>query len=162
MKFRSFAAIALLALAAPGLSLAKEKADPVLTAQTKEAFDKQADGIRAQMAAGGRYQFVKANERATVERRLNEIGTLLGKHVDDGKLGTDEKLQIVNAQEEVNAILSQRDSKRLVCEQRAPTGSHRPQSTCRTYGEVEMERRDTQELMRRTNAVGGTSQDRGG
>jgi len=38
---------------------ADAKVDPVLTAQTKESFEKQATGIRAQMATGGRYQFIK-------------------------------------------------------------------------------------------------------
>jgi hypothetical protein len=129
------------------------KVDHVLTAQTKESFEKQATGIRAQMATGGRYQFIKEDEKRTVEQRLSAIDGILTKHLADGKLGAEEKLQIVNAQEEVNAILTQRDSKRLVCEHKAPTGSHRVQSTCRTYGEIEEEHRNSQDFMRQTQAV---------
>jgi len=138
----------------------ENKPDPVLTAQTKDAFLKQATGIRAQMATGGRYQFIKEDEKRTVEQRLSSIDGILTKHLADGHLGAEEKLQIVNAQEEVNAILTQRDSKRLVCEHKAPTGSHRVQSTCRTYGEIEEEHRNTQDFMRQSQAV--KSIERGG
>lgn len=147
-------------LGIPALALAADKAEPVLTAQTKVLFDKQADGIRAQIGQGGRYQFIKDDEKRTVEQRLNSIAAILDKHADGSRINDAEKLQIVNAQEEVNAILAQRDSKRLVCERRAPTGSHRPVNTCRTYGEIEQERRATQDLLRQTNAV--KSIERGG
>lgn len=150
--------VGLMGLAAQ--AAAAEQAEAVLTAQTKVSFDKQADGIRAQIGPGGRYQFIKDEEKHTVEQRLGAIAAILDKHADGSKVSADEKVQIVNAQEEVNAILAQRDSKRLVCERRAPTGSHRPVNTCRTYGEIEQERRATQDLMRQTNAV--KSIERGG
>ena len=72
--------------------------DPVLTAQTKVLFDKQADGIRAQIGQGGRYQFIKDDEKRTVEQRLNSIAAILDKHADGSRINDAEKLQIVNAQ----------------------------------------------------------------
>jgi hypothetical protein len=153
-RMTRFALAALLAVAVAGPAFATaQKPDPVLTAQTKETFDKQAAGIRAQMAPGGRYQFIKPDEKHTVEERLSTIDGILTKHVSDGKINADEKIQIVNSQEEINAILSQRDSKRLVCEHKAPTGSHRVQNVCRTYGEIEEERRNTQDFIRTNQAV---------
>jgi hypothetical protein len=103
------------------------------------------------MAAGGRYQFVKDEEKQTVERNLTAIAGLFDRNVGH-QLNENEKVELVNAQEQINAILAQRDSQRVVCERRAPTGSHLQQSTCRTYGQIEQERADTQYMLRQAGA----------
>ena len=42
----------------------------------------------------------------------------------------------------MNGLLKHNDANRLVCESRAPVGSHLPVTTCRTFGEIERGRAD--------------------
>jgi len=144
-----FAVAALLPPAAFG---AKQKVEQVLVTSTQAQFDEAAAHIRHEMNAGGRYEFLRPNERETIEHRLKEIGDMLD-HNADGSFTRQEKLKLLNAQEEVNGLLAQRDGNRLICERRAPTGSHLQQNTCVTYAEKERERRETQKLLRDRGAV---------
>ena len=121
---------------------------PALAADTKEKFDDQAAAIRQQMKSGGYWEFVSGSERTTVERRLDEISQLLGTAHDANGLDAKGKAQVLTAQEEVNAILSKKDGRRLICKSVSPTGSHRKQMECQTYAERERERRDAQNTMR--------------
>jgi hypothetical protein len=113
-----------------------------LVAQSLAGFDQEATEIRAGMHEGGRYEFLKADDKSKVEARLNSMHALLEKHASQNELNSGDKIALVNAQEEVNAILKHNDSNRLVCESRAPIGSHLPVKTCRTYGDIEMQRQD--------------------
>lgn len=121
---------------------------PALAADTKEKFDDQAAAIRQQMKPGGYWEFVSGTERTTVERRLDEISQLLGTTHGASELGTKDKAQVLTAQEEVNAILSKKDGRRLICKSVSPTGSHRKQTECQTFAERERQRRETQNSLR--------------
>jgi hypothetical protein len=113
-----------------------------LVAQTLAGFEQEATEIRAGMHQGGRYEFLKADDKSRVEARLNSMQALLQKHATQNDLNSNDKITLANEQEEVNAILKHNDSNRLVCESRAPIGSHLPVKTCRTYGEIEQQRQD--------------------
>ncbi|HZX90093.1 MAG TPA: hypothetical protein VFE67_05580 [Rudaea sp.] len=113
-----------------------------LVAQSLAGFDQEATEIRAGMHEGGRYEFLKADDKSKIEARLNSMHALLEKHASQNDLNSADKIALVNAQEEVNAILKHNDSNRLVCESRAPIGSHLPVKTCRTFGDIEMQRQD--------------------
>lgn len=113
-----------------------------LVAQSLDGFRAEAAVIRADMKPGGRYQFLKDSDRARVDARLNSMEAVLVKHAAKNDLGSADKITLVNAQEEVNGILRHNDSNRLVCESRAPVGSHIPVRTCRTYGEIEQQHRE--------------------
>ncbi len=113
-----------------------------LVAQTLAGFDQEAAAIRAGMQPGGRYEFLKADDKSKVEARLTSMQSLLQKHASQADLSSADKIALVNAEEEVNSILKHNDSNRLVCESRAPVGSHLPVKTCRTYRQVELERQD--------------------
>jgi len=114
-----------------------------LVAQSLESFNRESARIREQMQPGGVYEFIKAADRARVETRLADMQKLLQDHSADGDMSKSNKIALVNAQEEVNGILRHNDNNRMVCESRAPVGSHIPVTTCRTYGEVEQQRRDS-------------------
>jgi hypothetical protein len=94
------------------------------------------------MHQGGRYEFLKADDKSKIEARLNSMHALLEKHSNQNDLNSSDKIALVNAQEEVNALLKHNDSNRLICESRAPIGSHLPVKTCRTYGDIEAQRAD--------------------
>ncbi|UXI69270.1 hypothetical protein [Tahibacter amnicola] len=145
MKFRmvSLAAATLFSLFTLTAQAKDQPAENVLTAENKTQFETQAASIRSQIKQGGRYEFVTDAERETINRQLAVMERLLSAHSDGSAFRENEKLELLNAQEQVNAILAQRDGKRLICTRRAPTGSNRPQSTCMTYADKERERRDT-------------------
>jgi len=117
-----------------------------LVAQSLAGFDQEATEIRASMHPGGRYEFLKADDKTKVEARLNSMHALLEKHAGQNDLNSSDKIALVNAQEEVNSILKHNDSNRLVCESRAPIGSHLPVKTCRTYGDIEQQRQADMKL----------------
>lgn len=124
-----------------------------LVAQTLESFNQEAARIREQMQPGGVYEFMKSADRARVETRLGDMQKLLQDHTADGDMSKSNKIALVNAQEEVNGILRHNDNNRMVCESRAPVGSHIPVTTCRTYGEVESQRRETVKSVGDMNTV---------
>lgn len=136
-------------------ALAQKPSDPPPAlsgiADTKENFVDQAAAIRQQMKPGGRWEFVNNDERTTVERRLDQIVTLLGSASTAGSLEPKDKAAVLTAQEDVNAILLKKDGRRLICQSAAPTGSHRKQTECRTYAERERERRDATDSLRETS-----------
>lgn len=123
--------------------------DPALQATNKEKFDDQAAAIRIQMQPGGYWEFVDKTARRTIDRRLDEIASLL-KDVDsaDG-LRNEQKEALMMAQEEVNAILTKSDGRRLVCRVAAPTGSHLKKQECQTLGQIERNRQEAQRFLTR-------------
>ena len=111
-----------------------------LIGQTLDSFTQESASIREQMQPGGIYGFMKAADKARVETRLGDMQKLLQDHAKDTGMGQNDKIALVNAQEEVNGLLRHNDSNRLVCERRAPVGTNIPVTTCRTYGEIEEQR----------------------
>ncbi|HET7065313.1 MAG TPA: hypothetical protein VFI49_13660 [Rudaea sp.] len=112
-----------------------------LVAQTLDGFNRESAQISASMQPGGRYEFLKPADKSRVEARMASMRTLLEAHAGSDTLNVGDKVKLANAQEEVNSILRHNDSNRLVCESRAPTGSHVPVTTCRSFGEIEEQRR---------------------
>jgi hypothetical protein len=135
-------------------TMAAEKLDPALQAVTKEKFDDQAAAIRQQMKAGGRWEFVDTAERASVNSRLDEIAALLATSSSADELNREQKAKLLQAQEDVNAILTKKDGRRLICQQVAPTGSNRKQKQCSTFAERERQRRDSRDFLRQTGDDG--------
>ncbi|HJT98739.1 MAG TPA: hypothetical protein VJ696_10535 [Rhodanobacteraceae bacterium] len=123
----------------------------VFTAQTQRAFDDQSAAIRVQLGGGGRYEFATADERRTIDRRFDEIASILARYDADGPIANDDKVALYVAQEDVNAILTRRDGRRVVCQSVTIPGSHRKQRQCATYAERESERRDSEKYLRETN-----------
>lgn len=111
-----------------------------LIAETLSGFTAEAAKIHDQMQPGGAYALIKPADKARVESRLGDMQRLLQNHASESDLPRADKLNLANAQEEVNGILRHNDSNRLVCESRAPVGSHIPVTTCRTFGEIEQQR----------------------
>jgi hypothetical protein len=131
-----------------GAMAAEKKLDPALQAVTKEKFDDQSAAIRQQMKPGGRWEFVDADERSRVNGRLDEISGLLATAASVDELSRENKGKLLEAQEDVNAVLTKKDGRRLICQQVTPTGSNRKQKQCSTFAEQERERRDARTFMR--------------
>ena len=116
---------------------------PVL-ADDPAKFATQNDWIAEQMKPGGRYEFIKPAEKQRVTTVLAQMASLLARSGSVDAMNHDTRLQLFNDQEEVNGILKHNDSNRLVCESRAPIGSHIPVTTCHTWGQIATAARNTQ------------------
>lgn len=127
-----------------------------LVAQSLESFNQESAKIREQMQPGGVYDHIKSADKSRVEGRLDVMQRLLQAHSAQNDMPQSDKLALANAQEEVNGILSHNDNNRLVCESRAPIGSNIPVKTCRTYGEIEDNRRASVKQMNDMNNLSRT------
>lgn len=143
------AALLVVTLVASVGAFAKERLERPLTADTKVLFDDQAAAIRQQMQPGGHYEFVSAAERADVERNLEHIAALLARHADVAAYGDADKAALLQAQENVNAVLTRNDGRRLICQRERSTGSHLGKDTCQTFAERERARRGSETELRR-------------
>lgn len=117
---------------------------PVL-ADTPDKFAEQTQHIYDDMKPGGRYEFITPSEKRSVEMLLGQMAALLERAGSVDAMNHDTRLQLFNAQESVNGILKHNDTNRLVCESRAPIGSHIPVTTCHTYGQIQATARGTQQ-----------------
>jgi len=139
-KFAVLVAGTLLCAAVHAAGTQSQVVEKPLVAQTLEAFNQESAHIREQMQPGGVYGYIRSGDKARVEARLDTMEKLLQAHAAQSDMPQADKIALANAQEEVNGILKHNDNNRLVCESRAPVGSHIPVTTCRTYGEIEQMR----------------------
>jgi hypothetical protein len=134
-------------VASPVFAASSQVAEKPLVAQSLDSFNTEAAKIREQMRPGGVYDHIAPKDKGRVEERLDQMQKLLSAHSADGDLRREDKVALLNAQEEVNGILRHNDNNRLVCEHTAPVGSHVPKTTCRTYGEVLEQQRADQKFL---------------
>lgn len=125
---------------------AKEPTPPDVKADTKEKFDAVVEHLRQDMSAGGRFEFLTSDERVIVDRDLESMQGLFDRFGKVDAMDDKSKIDLYNAQSEVNALLTKRDGDREVCVHEQPTGSHLPKTTCRNYAQMERERREMQNL----------------
>ncbi|MCE5234234.1 MAG: hypothetical protein ABFC67_00375 [Mizugakiibacter sp.] len=148
MKFgKVFALFGVLAALQIGSVFAADKIDVVVKGDTKDNFEAVAAAVRKQMEPGGYYQYIHGDERGLVEEKLNDMAALFENHPTIDQMSADQKRQLADDQEAINATLTQRDSRRKVCENVRPTGSNISRRVCRTYGEIESERQDARRFM---------------
>lgn len=110
--------------------------------------------VTAEMATWGRYGFVSASERSTIDASLAQMQSFFDKFGTVAAMDKDAKLQLYEDQESVNAILTRRDDRRVVCTVERPTDSLVRKRICRTYGTVARDRRSAQEEMNRISRDG--------
>ncbi len=135
---------------------ASAAAKPSVKADNKVDFAALSAAVQQELVPGGRYEFVDSAEHDTVTKRLNDMQGLFDKYDTVAKMDSNKRAQLLADQEDVNAILTRRDSRRMVCKSERPMGSLIPQQACRTYGEVEKTRRTTQDFMQREARPGYT------
>jgi hypothetical protein len=128
---RTFMAIVLCAFVGAATAKAAVDARKIQPDQ----FDQLVALLEEEMASGGRYEYATERERDEVRRAL----ATMARHLDGvdsiEQLDEDTRVAVMNAQERANAILTRRDSDRLVCDRRRSIGTHRRETHCETYGE---------------------------
>ena len=118
-----------------------------VNADTKEAFADISQNVRRQMDAGGKYEFVPPDERTKIDKSFGEMTALFDQYGSVSAMNQDAKVKLFNNQEIVNSILTKRDRDRVICESKAPIGSHIRQTTCHTYAQEVQAHLETQKQM---------------
>ena len=138
---------------APVASVPEENGKPVVKADSKENFEAIVAAIQQQMQPGGRWQYIDANERGTIDGSFADMGKLYDQFGSVDKMDQNAKVRLLADQSTVNAILTRKDGDRLICQSELPVGSHLPVKTCKTYTQIQAERGDAQEFLRRREAT---------
>jgi len=136
-----------LALACAATGAKENYHEKSFNADTKEKFQQVSENIRKEMNEGGRYEYVTPKEHKTIEDKLGEVEALFTQYGSIADMKQDQKVQLFNAQETVNSILTHRDRDRVICKNEAPLGSHIPVTSCHTYGQEEDARHETHNQM---------------
>lgn len=121
--------------------------EKAFNADTREKFEQVAQSVRGEMKTGGRYQYVTAEERRTIDAALQRMTSLFAVNESVQAMSQDSKVQLFNEQEVVNSILTHRDRDRVICQHEVPIGSHIPITKCHTYGQEVEGRRETTNQM---------------
>jgi hypothetical protein len=104
---------------APAFCAADAPVEKPVIAQTLESFETEAATVREGMEPGGVYGYIKPADKERVDAGLEHMQKLLQDHSGQPELSREDKVALLNAQEEVNAILLQNDNNRLICERAA-------------------------------------------
>lgn len=137
---------------APTASVPQVDGKPVVKADTKDNFEAVVAAIHQQMQPGGRWQFIDAGERRTMDASFSDMAGLYDKFGSVDKMDQPAKVRLLADQSTVNAILTRKDGDRLVCKSEIPVGSHLPIKRCKTYAQTQLERHNSQELLRQLNS----------
>lgn len=135
----------------------QENGKPVVKADSKENFEAVVAAIRQQMQPGGRWQYINANERTTIDGSFGDMGKLYDQFGSVDKMDQAAKVRLLADQSTVNAILTKKDGDRLICQTEMPVGSHLPVKTCKTYAQIQAEQNGAQEFLR-TRAIQNSEQ----
>lgn len=134
--------------AAPTAKVPEENGKPVVRADTADNFAAVVAAIQQQMQPGGRWQYINDQERATINGSFGDMKTLYDQFGSVDKMDQAARTRLLADQNTVNAILTQKDGDRLICESSMPVGSHLPVKTCKTYAQMQAQQRGAQEFMR--------------
>lgn len=129
------------------------KTEVIVKADNKADFSAVVAAVRKEMLPAGRYEFVDNTERDTINAKFADMQSIFDKSDTVAEMSQDAKVQLFNDQEAVNAILTHRDDKRLVCENIAPIGSHIPRTSCKTYREIQVQQLGTKNYLQRLQQV---------
>jgi len=133
----------------------------IVTATTPAEFDAQIATIRTEIKPGGVYGGIKPADRETVEANLDRMSALLHKKGSSAALDANEKIELFNAQEKANAILTGNEQNRLICTNEMKSGTHFPVKTCQTVAERDATRRQSQDGYKNSFMKNGATQFKG-
>ena len=97
---------------------------------TPQSFQEQAAQVRAGLGVGGEYAFLSARDRTRVEREITEMTALLQRNGSIEAMTGAQRVELYNAQETANMILTRGRAGTIRCAWTQPTGSHVPRTLC--------------------------------
>ena len=158
MTFKFWRVVAIVGMALLPLAAAyASKEETVVKAQNKTDFDAMVSAVQQQMAPGGHWEFVNNIERQQIDAGFADMKSLFAKYGTVDQMDSDAKAKLYADQEDINGILTRRDSRKLVCKSERPIGSLLPKRTCRTYGDIQRNRDNSQQFMQQQARPTGNS-----
>ena len=145
---KTIIAVAVALVAAFNLASAKENyKESAFNADTRDKFESVSSNVRKELEKGGRYEYVKPEERRQIDQKLTDMSAAFNESGSVQTMKEDTKIKLFNDQEVINSILTKRDKDRVICTKQAPIGSHIPVTSCHTYGQEEDARRGTRDQL---------------
>lgn len=123
---------------------------PNLEKETAEAFQPQVEAVRAQMQTGGRFEYIKDDDRERVNADLDTMSAMIRQNGTVAAMKEEDKIRLFNIQEKVNSILTNSDSNHMVCEKVPQPGTLMRMTTCHTYAELRKRTRYSQDTLEKT------------
>jgi hypothetical protein len=120
---------------------------PDLDQQNVATFEQQAAHVRKEMDKGGRYESIKDEDRARVEDGLNFMHELIVANGTVAAMKEDDRIRLFNRQERINALLTNSDGQRIICEKSYQAGSLFRLTTCKSVAERAQRQRDAQSTL---------------
>lgn len=122
-------------------------------------FDQVMDLIEQEMAPGGVYAEVAPQDQDSVRVALARMAKLLEGHDSISELSEEQKVALLNDQEQVNAILTGNKKDQLQCQRRDLPGTRLKQSVCETKGDAvtrrDQSRQEVRELQKKAQPTYG-------
>ncbi len=125
-----------------------------LTATSADDFRKQSQELRSEMAPGGKYATLSAADQARVGKQLDRLQAIYDKRAAGGSTSNKDQVVLVNATEEINAVLSGDEDDKLICEQVRKLGSNRTEKVCLTVAQRNAAREAAKADMRERRPLG--------
>jgi hypothetical protein len=94
----------------------------------------QASSVREAMKPGGRYADLAPAKRSRVNRHFDEMADLFRRRSTLSAMTTSERLQLFNAQQDVDRLLTGDASNHWFCERTVSTGALVPRTRCSPLG----------------------------
>jgi hypothetical protein len=114
------------------------------------------------LAKKGEFGKLSKHDKERIEVAQSLIVSILGERTDDSGLTEEKRLEVFNAQEEINAIVRADDLNRIVCTREQATGSRLPAvQECLTVGQRKAraaQARDATRDIQDRGLLGGTAQ----
>ena len=132
---RKFLLVSILFVAMSSFATHASAPEFALDATSAEDFRQQAQQLRSEMAAGGKYANLAPADQARVGKQLDRLQKLYDKRAAGGSVSNADQVALVNASEEINAALSGDEDQRMVCEQVRKLGSNRTEKVCLTVAQ---------------------------
>lgn len=162
MKLSKKLSTALFAVFACGFAASSiAKSDMKFSIESMDEFDRQVSEVHAKMDGGGQYAEIGSKDRAAFDAELARIRALLERKLSTGKLVDRDQVDLINAQERANAILTRNDGDRLICTWERRSGSNFKHKSCMTASQRDAARRNSQDGYQNAFMRGGSSQQGG-
>lgn len=117
-------------LMASAAAAASEPSGKPFNISTPQSFHEQAAQVRAGMHPEGSYAFLSMQDRTRVEQQIADMGVLFQRHRDVQAMSGAQRVDLFNAQESANQILTRGRTGNIRCAWTRQTGSKIPRTVC--------------------------------
>ena len=130
MRSNRFAFLVAGLLLATSTALAGEPSGRPFDISTPQSFHAQASQIQAGLNPGGAYGFLSTQDRARVQQEVAAMSSLFRHYGNIEAMDGAQRVELYNAQESVNRILTRGQTGTTRCIWAQQTGSHIPRTQC--------------------------------